>query len=93
MVGPDSGCQQFAGLQHNVFILGQAREQLIRRALCAKTVRGRQGLAMLFHLVGAKQLRAQRWRIADGLQSRTAMAQPRKAMAAQARPQAQRSVA
>jgi hypothetical protein len=59
---------------------------LVRRALRAQAVRARQGLAILFHLVGAEQFRPQRRRIADVLM----LCQ---AIAAQARPQADRGVA
>ena len=64
-VGLDCRRQQRAGLQQNVFIFRQAREELIGRALRAQSVRARQGLAVLFHLVGAIQFCPQRRRIAD----------------------------
>jgi hypothetical protein len=72
--------QQLVGLQQYAFVLGQAREQLIRTPLRAQAVRARQGLAMLLHLIGAEQLRPQRWRIAGKL----LLCQ---VIAAQARPQ------
>ncbi|MNX62128.1 hypothetical protein D3C86_930810 [compost metagenome] len=52
--------QQRAGLGQQRLVFGQPRQQRVRRARCAHQMRVRQGLAVLLHLQGAEQLRAQR---------------------------------
>jgi hypothetical protein len=58
--------QQAAGSGQDAFILGQSRQELIRRISRAQFVQARQGPAMLLHLIAAEQFRSQRW-LADGV--------------------------
>ena len=51
--------QQIAGADQDRFVVAQPREQPVARACRAPPVRPRQGSAVLLHLVGAVQLRAQ----------------------------------
>jgi hypothetical protein len=50
---------QIADFQQDGFTLGQSSEKLIRFMVRAHRVQSREDLAMLFHLLGAKQLRPQ----------------------------------
>jgi hypothetical protein len=55
------------------FVLGQPRQKLVRRLSWRQLMRGRETLAVLFHLDGAEQFRAQRRLVADTRLSLTAM--------------------
>ena len=59
--------QAFAGMRQQRFVVGQAIEQQVRAGVLARPVPGGQGTSVLFHLIGAEQLRAQ-----CGFLSRTA---------------------
>ena len=56
----DRRAEQVAGVAQNHFVFSQPREQLIGRAPVAQAVHAGQIPAVLLHLVGAEQLRAQR---------------------------------
>ncbi len=58
--------QNVAGADEDRFVAGQPREQPVARVSRAQRVRPRKGPAVLLHLVGAEQLRAQR-RLGIGL--------------------------
>ena len=53
--------QQVPDAKQDLFVLSQPRQQQIRGASRTQWVRTRQVLAVLFHLIGAEQLRSQRW--------------------------------
>ena len=57
----DRLCQQIADSDQDVFILSQPAQQLVRSAVRAQLVQASQGLAVLLHLIGAEELRTQRW--------------------------------
>ena len=56
----DRGRQQVAGSNQHRLIFGQAGKKVIRGAAGAEFVRSGERLAVLLHLIGAEQLRAQR---------------------------------
>ena len=49
-----------AGLDQHALVRGQPRQQLVRHTSWRQAVGGREAHAVLLHLIGAEQLRAQR---------------------------------
>src|SRR4249920_1887237 len=54
-------CQQIADPDQDVFILSQPAQKLVRSLSGAQLVQAGQDLAVLLHLIGAEELRSQRW--------------------------------
>ena len=59
--------EQRADVDQGAFILGQPNQKLVRRMSRRQLMRGRETLAVLFHLDGAEQFRAQRGFVANVL--------------------------
>ena len=63
-VGRDCGGERITDCDQHLFIRGQPRQQLIRRARGRELVRTRQGLAVPLQLVGTQEFRSQ-WLLVD----------------------------
>ncbi len=72
----DGGHEQSADADQDGFILGQASEQAVRRMSGHQGMRIGQALAVLFHLHGTEELRAQRRLVADRRFDRTLTGKP-----------------
>src|SRR4029077_2038547 len=54
-------CQQIADSDEDVFVLRQPAQKLVRSLIRTQLVQSGQDLAVLLHLIGAEELRTQRW--------------------------------
>ena len=61
MAGAHRLCQEVANTLENRLVLRQSIEQTVLGTSGTHSVRGRQGPAMVLHLIGAEQARAKRW--------------------------------
>ena len=64
--------QELAGFDEEVLIVGQPPEQSIVRAFRAQLMGAGKRFAVLLHLLGAEQFRAQRWLVAGKFMRQTA---------------------